>query len=186
MLQVEAKHTIFTLPDEKKLAAIRLRVQPKIREEVSRVAEDLQRRYDLLFLHLESQKPLHLTAALRWGISNSKIPAHTWKSYLPTEVIAHYLADESGDRIFPSRPEKNWGQEVTEFIVKCTHFDEAMRSGQRFSPLHNPPRSACARASHREDSRLEQHVSPDDDGSSKNFVDFGSQLVGYRSDSRTL
>jgi len=72
----------------------RFGAKEKTREKALRVAECLQRRYDLLFLHLTNPKPVRLTATLRWGISNSRIPAHALKLFVPTRLIEGYLADK--------------------------------------------------------------------------------------------
>ena len=159
----------LTPPDEKKLAVIRLRLQPKIRETASKVAEDLQRRYDLLFLHLETPKPLRLTSIVRWGISNSKIPAHAWKSLIPTQVIEDYLPGEPDD--FPASPipEKDWVQTVADFISGCHHLYKSTEPEPWLSAGDDRPR-ARSRASSRASSLSEGHVSPDDDGPSKKVV----------------
>jgi len=159
----------LTLPDEKKLRTIRLRLKPEARESVSRAAEDLQRRYDLLFLHLETPKPLRLTSIVRWGISNSKIPAPTWKSPVPTQVIEDYLADEPDDPPASPIPEKDWVQVVADFISKCDHLYKITEPEPWPSVSDDRPR-ARSRASSGTGSLSEGHVSPDDHGPSKKVV----------------
>jgi hypothetical protein len=66
----------FTSSDKKKLAAIRLNTKSKERETASNVAEDLQRRYDSLFLRSETLKLVRL-AAVRWSISHLEIHTYT-------------------------------------------------------------------------------------------------------------
>jgi hypothetical protein len=158
-----------TLPDEKKLATIRLRLKPRARELVSKVAEDLQRRYDLLFLHLETPKPLQLASIVRWGISNSKIPAHAWKSPVPTQVIEDYLADEPDDPPASPIPEKDWVLVVTDFISKCDHLYKIAEPEPWPLVSGDRPR-ARSRASSGTGSLSEGHVSPDDYGPSKKVV----------------
>jgi len=128
---------------------IRFGAKEKTREKALRVAEYLQRRYDLLFLHLKNPKPVRLTAILRWGISNSRIPAHAWKSFVPTLLIEDYLTDSA------SLVPEDWVRVVNEFISGCGHLDETVES---------EPHS---RASSRTSSVSEGHVSPEDDGPSK-------------------
>ena len=130
------------------------------------MAEDLQRRYDLLFLHLNTQKPARLTAALRWGISDSRIPAHAWKSPVPTQVIEDYLADNLDDRSASSIFDKDWEQVVNKFISKCDHLGETKEPEPSYLPRSDRPR-ARSRASSTTSSISEGHVSPDDDGPSK-------------------
>ena len=165
--------TFWDLPrgshsDEKKLACIRLGAKPKSREAASKVAEHLQRRYDLLFLRLETPKPVRLTATVRWGISNLKIPAHAWKSPVPTQVIEDYLANEPDDR--PASPvAKDWAQVVNEFISRCKHLDETKEPELRlFSP--NDRLRAHFRTPSRTSSVSEGHVSPEDDGPSEKVL----------------
>jgi len=140
-----------------KLMTIRFGAGSKARETAPKVAEVLQRRYDLLFLHLKTPKPVRLTDALRWGISNSKIPAHAWKSPVPTQVIEEYLIDESYSRPAPSIPKKDWVQVVNEFLPWCDHPNETTESE---SEPHSRPSSRASSVS-------EGHVSPEDDGPSK-------------------
>ena len=133
------------------------------------MAEDLQRRYDLLFFHLETPKPVRLTAVVRWGILNSKIPAHAWKFPAPTQVIEGYLADESDDH--PASPIlKDWAQVVKKFISRCDHLDKTMESQPRSFSRSGRPR-ACSRSS-KTDSISEGHVSPEDDCPSKKVVHY--------------
>lgn len=133
-------------------------VKPKARGAAAKVAEDLQRRYDLIFLRLETPKPVRLTAAVRWGISNSNIPAHARKSPIPTQVIEGYLADD--------RPALSilggWVQVVDKFISKCDHLD-----GEAESDSQVPSRTYS-----RTSSISEGHVSPEDDGPSKKVVHY--------------
>ena len=139
-----------------------------MREAASRVGEDLQRRYDLLFLRLETPKPARLTAAVRWGVSNSKIPAPAWKSPVPTQVIEDYLADERDDRPASSIPE-DWVQVVSKFISRCDQLDYATEPEPRHPPRNGGPR-VYSRASSRGSSISEGHNSPEDDGPSKKVV----------------
>lgn len=151
-------------PGEKELAAIRLGTMPKVRETASKVAEDLQRRYDLLFVHLETPKPLRLTAAVRWGVSNLKIPAHAWKSPVPTQVIEDYLADAPDDPPASSVP-KDWVQVVNKFVSRCGHlYEEVAEPESRRSSRHGSPRVPRSRAS---SPRSEGHVELEDDGPSR-------------------
>lgn len=161
------------LLDDKKLSKIRVSVLPKRLEAAARVALDIQRRYDLLFLHLEIPAPARLTEVMRWGISASKIPPHAWKSPIPTEVIEEYLS-ESGkvDRGRSDSPVQimDWKQVVDTFISKCDELDQTrgrQRSG--LPPVDDQPRKR-SRASSRTSSISEGHVSPDDDGPSRKVV----------------
>lgn len=159
----------LTPPDEKKLATIRLRLKPKARELVSKVAEDLQRRYDLLFLHLETPKPLRLTSIIRLGISNSEISARAWKSRVPTQMIEDYLADEPEDPPASPIPEKDWVQVVTDFISKYDHLYKIAEPEPWPLASGDRPR-ARSRASSGTGSLSEGHVSPDDDIPSRKVV----------------
>ena len=132
------------------------------------MAEDLQRRYDLLFLHLGAQKPLRLTSIVRWGISNLKIPAHAWKSPVPTQVIEDYLSHEPDDCPTLSTLEKGWIQVVTNFMSKCDHLYKTTKPEPQSLRRHG--RQAHSRASSRAGSLSEGHVSPEDDGPSKKVV----------------
>lgn len=140
-----------------------------MREAASKVAEDLQRRYDLLFLRLETPKPMRLTAAVRWGISNSKIRAHAWKSPVPTRVIEDYLADEPEDRP-ASQILKDWVQVVEKFISRCDHLDKTTESDPR--SFSRRGRSRGRSRGSRTDSISEGHVSPEDDGPSKKVLHY--------------
>jgi len=133
---------------------IRFGAKGKTRKKALMVAECLQRRYELLFLHLKNPKPVRLTAILRWGISNSTIPAHAWKSFVPTRLIEGYLADKLDDPPVSLVP-GDWVRVVNEFISGCDHLGEIVES---------EPHS---RASSRASSTSEGHVSPEDDGPSK-------------------
>lgn len=158
--------------------AIRLGANPKVLEIASKVAGDLRRRYDLLFFLLETPKPVRLTAAVRWGISNSRIPTHAWKSPVPTQVIEDHLADKQGeqdDHPAPSTPEdgaqvakKDWVKVVNKFISGYDHLDKMTESEPRFSRSGRP--AVRSRASSRASSISEGHVSPEDDGPSKKVV----------------
>ena len=110
---------------------IRLRLKSKLRETASRVAEDLQRRYDLLFLHLETPKPVRLTAIVRWGILNSKFPALEWESPVPTQATEDYLAGELDHCLPPPIGEKYWAQVVNRFVTGCSQLDKVTRSLSR-------------------------------------------------------
>jgi len=138
---------------------------------VSKVAEELQRRYDLLFLHLETPKPLRLTSIVRWGISNSKIPGHGWKSPVPTQVMEDYLADEPDGPPASPIPEKDWTQVVTDFISKCDCLYKMTEPEPWHFVSDDRPR-ARSRASSGTGSLSEGHVSPDDDGPSKKVVHY--------------
>jgi len=128
------------------------------------VAEDLQRRYDMLFFHLKTPDPVRLTDTLRWGISNSKIPAHAWKSPVPTQLIEDYLTDKSDDPPASSIPERDWVQVVNKFISRCDHLNTTTEPEPR--PFtRSDRRRVRSRASSRANS--EGHVSPEDDGPSK-------------------
>ena len=187
-------------PDEKKLAAIRLLAGPKVWRTASKVAEDLQRRYDLLFLHLETPKPVRLTTAVRWGISNLKIPAHAWKSPAPIQVIEDYLADELDDLSTSQTAElrKNITK-LEKFLLEDLRLTDG--PGDRLAPstfekdwarvvkefisrcdhlyntmelepgpLSNDHSRASSRVHSRASSISEGHVSPEDDGPSKKVV----------------
>ena len=158
-------------PDEPRVAAIRLRLQPKARESALRMTEDLQRRYDLLFLHLETPKPVRLTAAVRWGISNLRIPAHAWKSPVPTQVIEDYLADEPDDPPASPIPKKDWVQVVNKFISICDRLYKTTEP-EPGPPSFDDYSSAGSRSSSRASSLSEGHVSPEDDGPSKKVVHY--------------
>ena len=139
------------------------------------MAGDLQRRYDLLFLHLGTPKPLRLTSIVRWGISNSKIPAHAWKSPVPTQVIEDYLPDEPDDRPTSSiQAEKDWVQVVTNFISKCDHLYKTIDSEPRTSTSDDRPRVRSG-VSSGTGSLSEGHVSPEDDGPSRKVVHYDDQ-----------
>jgi len=157
---------MLTSPDGARVAAIRLRLKPEVRKSASKMAEGLQRRYDLLFLHLETPKPVRLTAAVRWGISNSKIPARAWKSPVPTQVIEDYLADEPDDPPASPIPGKDWVQVVNKFIPIRDHLDNR--------PLARSRARSRARSgtSSRASSLSEGHVSPEDDGPSKKVLHY--------------
>jgi hypothetical protein len=152
---------------------------------VSKVAEDLQRRYDLLFLHLETPKPVQLTSIVRWGISNSKIPAHAWKSPVPTQVIEDYLADEPDDPPASPIPEKDWVQVVNKFISRCDHLDKIAEPEPWLlvSAVIVPGRS---RASSRNSSLSEGHVSPEDDGPSKKVLRYDEKKQTKSLESRCV
>ena len=156
-------------PDEKKLAVIRLRVKPEVREAVSKVAEDLQRRYDLLFLHLGAPKPLRLTSIVRWGISNSMVPAHSWKLPVSTQIIEDYFLDKPDDYLASPILEKDWVRVVADFVSRCKQLYRTEEQNPRLSARHNRPR-ARSRASSRASSLSEGHTSPDEDGPSKKVV----------------
>jgi hypothetical protein len=128
------------------------------------VAEDLQRRYDLLFPRLGTPKPVRLTAAVRWGISNSKIPAHAWKSPVPTQVLEDYLADEPVDRPASSILKNDWAQVVNEFVSRCDRLDKTTEPEPRPFSRNDRPR-----APFRAGLISEGHVS-EDDGPSKKVV----------------
>lgn len=160
-------------PDDKKLSTIRLSVSPKTLEEATRVAGDLRKRYDLLFLYLETPTPARLTAAARWAISVSKIPPHTWKAPIPTDVVEEYLVENthesSGGTSSPIQT-KDWKRGVDKFISRCDELDQ--RRGRRRSglpPVDDRPRKH-SRASSKASSISEGHVSPDDDGPSRKVL----------------
>ena len=134
------------------------------------MADDLQRRYDLLFFHLEIPKPLRLAAAVRWGVSNSKIPARAWKSPVPTQVIEDHLADEQNDRPAPSVLEKDWVQVVNKFISGCDHLDKAAGPDPGPFSCNDRRQRVRSRASSRASSISEGHVSPEDDGPSEKVL----------------
>lgn len=128
----------------------------------------------MLFLRLETTKPIRLTTAVQWGILNSKIPAHLWKSPIPTQVIEDYLAAEpAGDR--PASPilKKDWVQVVNEFISMCDHLDKATEPEPRLPSRNDRPR-VRSRASSRASSISEGHVSPEDEIPSKKVVCYDS------------
>lgn len=144
-----------------------------MRERASKVAVDLQRRYDLLFFRLETPKPVRLTAAVRWGISNSRVPICAWKSPVPTQVIEDYLADEADDCPASSTLEKGWVQVVDKFVSRYDHLYKTMEPELgSFSPNYSP--RVRSRASSRASSISEGHVSPEDDGPSKKVVYYDS------------
>ena len=159
----------LTLPDKRKLATIRVRLDPESRELTSKAADDLQRRYDLLFLHLETPKPLRLTSIVRWGISNSKVSAHAWKSPVPTQVIEDYLTDKPDDPPASPITEKDWVQVVKKFISICDHLDKTIEPEPGLFSFGDNP-LAHSRGSSRASSLSEGHVSPEDDGPSKKVV----------------
>jgi len=128
-------------------------------------AEDLQRRYDLLFLRLNAAKPARLTAAVRRGISNSKITTHAWKSPVPTGVIGDYLADKPDGRRASSIVERDWVQVINGFISRRDYLDKTTESGE--GPfLQNDRPWKRSRTSSRASSISEGHVSPEDEGPS--------------------
>ena len=145
-----------------------------MRETASKVTEDLQRRYDLLFLRLETPKPVRLTAALRWGISKLKIPAHAWKSPVPAQVIEDYLAEEPDGHLAPPIL-VDWVQVVNKFIPLCSYLDNATESEPGPRPRYKRPRagsgaSGASGASSGASPISEGHVSPDEDGPSRKVV----------------
>ena len=163
-------------PDDKKLSTIRLGVLPNTLDAATRAAGDLRKRYDLLFIHLETPTPARLTAVARWAVSVSKIPPHAWKAPIPTPIIEEYLsenANEGGSGPSPRIQVKDWKRVVDEFIAKCDELDQ--RRGRRRSGLppvdddDQPPKRS--RGSSRASSISEGHVSPDDDGPSRKVVD---------------
>ena len=138
-----------------------------------------QRCYDLLFLRLENPKTARLTAAVRWGVSNSKILTHEWKSPVPTQVIGDYLADERNDRPALSTP-KDWVEVVSVFLSRRDHLDNASEPEPEPPSLdYNPwlPRNdglwLHSRASSRSSSITEGHASPEYDVPSKKVVRYG-------------
>ena len=146
---------------------------PETLEAAGRVAIDLQRRYDMLYLHLETSKPVLLTAVVRWAASASKIPAHSWKIHIPTTVMEEYISESVGkDGIGSNSTARvgDWKPVVDDFISKCDELDQ--RRGRRCSGL--PPVGDQPRRHSRESSRAssisEGHVSPDDDGPSRKVV----------------
>ena len=149
--------------------AIRLSAKPKVLETALRVAADLQRRYDLLFLRLGTPKPVRLTGAVRWGILNSNIPAHAWKSPVPTQVIEDYLTYELVDQPVLSVGE-DWVQVVNKFISRCDYLENATEPEPRPSFRNNRPRAVRPRASSGASS--EGHVSPESYGPSKKVVHY--------------
>jgi len=116
---------------------------------------------------METPKPLRLTAAVRWGASNSKIPAHAWKLPVPTQVIEDHLADASNDRPASSVLENDWVQVVNKFISRCDHLDKAAEPDPGHFSLNDRRQRVRSRASSRASSISEGHVSPEDDGPSK-------------------
>ena len=145
-----------------------------VREAASKAAENLQRRYDLLFLHLETPKPVRLTAAVRWGILDSKPPTHAWKSPIPTWGMEDYLADEPVDPLAPSSL-KDWVQVVNKFISGYGYLDNPTEPEPRPTSRNTRPRvRSLASASSRTSSISEGHVSPEDDIPSKKVVDYGN------------
>ena len=148
---------------------------PKTLDAATRAAGDLRKRYDLLFLHLETPTPVRLTAVARWAVSVSKIAPRAWKTPIPTLVIEEYLSenvDESGDGSSPRIQTKDWKRVVGEFVSRCDELDQTR--GRRRSGLppvdddDQPPKRS--RGSSRASSISEGHVSPDDDGPSKKVV----------------
>ena len=171
-----------TIPlDEKTLSKIRLRALPKTKETASKVAGELRKRYDLFFLHLDTQVPARLTSIIRWAVSTSKIPQREWKAPIPTSTIEEYLAEnpdvDSGSSSEPQGQKKDWKLEVDKFISKCGRLDqERRRSWSELAPadyglprkLHRKP----SRASSMTSSISEGHVSPDEDGPSRKVLHY--------------
>lgn len=173
-LKTRAERALI-LPDDRKLSAIRLGVLPKTLDAAIRVAGDLRKRYDLLFLHLETHTPVRLTAVARWAVSVSKIAPHGWKAPIPTLVIEEYLsenANHNGSGSSPRTQTKDWKRVVDEFVSRCDELDQ--KRGRRRSGLppvdddDEPPKRS--RGSSRASSISEGHVSPDDDGPSRKVV----------------
>lgn len=162
-------------PDDKKLSKIRLGVLPNTLESATRAARDLQKRYDLLFLHLEAPTPARLTTVARWAVSASKIPPHAWKTPIPTAMIEEYLSENANEDGSGSRPQiqtRDWKRVVDEFVSRCDELDQTR--GRRRSGL--PPvddddqQQKRLRVSSRGSSISEGHVSPDDDRPSRKVV----------------
>jgi hypothetical protein len=149
-------------------------------ETASKVAEELRKRYDLIFLHLDPPISVPLTAVVRWAVSTSKVHPQAWKAPVSTSVIEEYLAELS-----PSGPldeTKDWSLVVDEFTSKCDELDRARRqswsevssSSDRGRINNQASSSSSSRAS--VGSRCssipsEGHVSPEDDGPSRKVVD---------------
>ena len=161
------------MQDERKLSKLRLSMLPATLEAAARVAIDLQRRYDMLFLHLETSKPVLLTAVVRWAASAPKIPAQSWKAPIPTIVMEEYISESAGKNGVGSNSTArvvDWKPVVDDFIAKCDELDQ--RRGRRWSglpPVGDQPRRH-SRATSRASSISEGHVSPDDDGPSRKVV----------------
>ena len=159
--------------DNKKLSKIRLGLPPKTLEATTRAAGDLRKRYDLLFLHLETTTPARLTAVARWAASVSKIPLHAWKAPIPTAMIEEYLSRNNSvdDSASNSQTQtKDWKRAVDDFISRCDELDQTRgRSGLPPIKDDEQPRKR-SRASSRGSSISEGHVSPDDDGPSRKVL----------------
>jgi len=160
---------------------------PRTMDTASKVAKELRKRYDLLFLRLETPVPVQLTAVARWAVSASKIPSQAWKAPITTWMIEEYLAenvntDSESNAELQIQP-TDWKLVVDEFISTCDELVQARE--QHWSALlpdndqlpgHSRISSrTSSRASSRTGSRTrsrtssisEGHVSPDDDGPSK-------------------
>ena len=174
----ESELSEVILLDEKKLATIRLGVLPKTLEAALKVAEDLRKCYDLLFLHLETSVPARLTSVARWGISALKIPTHTWKAPLPTSLIQEYLAENidanSGSSSKLQTETRDWKLMVDGFISRCDELEKERH-------LPKPPPAGSRAQKHSRPSSIgssisEGHVSPEDDGPSRKVVRYDDQM----------
>lgn len=161
--------------DDEKRSTIRLGVLPKTLEAATKTAGDLRKRYDLLFLHLETPTPVRLTVVARWAVSVSKIPPHAWKTPIPTQIIEKYLsenANESSSRPNPRIQTKDWKRVVDGFVSRCGELDQTRRRRRSGLPpvddSEQPQKRS--RGSSRASSISEGHVSPDDDGPSRKVV----------------
>ena len=167
--------------DDKKLSTIRLGVLPETLEAATRAAGDLRKRYDLLFLHLETPTPARLNAVARWAVSVSKLPPHAWKDPIPTAMIEEYLSQKSSENGSGSSLQiqtKDWKRVVDEFVSRCDELDQTR--GRRRSGLPpvddgDRPRKPLrgSTGSSRASSISEGHVSPDYDGPSRKVLHDG-------------
>ena len=138
-------------------------------EAASGAARELRKRYDLFYLHLDTQTPVRLTSVVRWAVSTSKIPPHAWKAPVPTSVIEEYLTENPNlNDAFPSssrEKKRDWKLEVDKFISKCHELDLEGGQGQSgISFTDDPPRGhrgTRSVISSRAESISEGHLSPD-------------------------
>ena len=138
-------------------------------EAASVAARELRKRYDLFYLHLDTQTPVRLTSVVRWAVSTSKIPPHAWKATVPTSVIEEYLAENPNPNgASPStsgEKKRDWKLEVDKFISKCHELDQEGGQGLSGLPCTDDPPWGQGRTrstiSSRAGSISEGNLSPD-------------------------
>jgi len=172
------------LLDDRRLSTIRLSVPPETLEKASKVAVDLRKRYDLIFLRIGTPTPVRLTTVTRWAVSTSKVPPNAWKKPVPTSMIEEYLAENVNANSANSNPRaqiSDWWVVVDEFIFMCDELGqtrELHRSELPFAGDRGQKR-ASSRASSRTSSRSEGHVSPDDDpGRKERYSSRPNEVMG--------